>query len=210
MADRRVHRRSGVRGGGFGPGGYEGAMGDVSNRGGRYTFGPAYAFGPAALPRQGDYARGPRAPRGPESRHPRGEDRSWWDRAGDEVASWFGDDHAEHRRWRSVEHAGRNRGRGPADFRRSDGRIHEDVCERLTEDSRIDATDVSITVEDGVVTLDGAVEARAEKRRAEDLAEDIGGVRRVQNNLRVRAMQGASCPQDADQSAPRQPAALRP
>jgi osmotically-inducible protein OsmY len=28
----------------------------------------------------------------------RGEDRGWWDRASDEVASWFGDEEAERRR----------------------------------------------------------------------------------------------------------------
>lgn len=193
-----------------GAGGYGGHLGDVARYGGGYDFGPAYAYGPAASPRYGDFARGPRPPRGPGSRRPRGEERTWWDRASDEVAAWFGDDDAERRRWLDAERAGRHRGRGPADFRRPDGRIREDVCERLTEDPRIDARDLTVGVEQGEVTLDGAVGTRAEKRRAEDLAEDIGGVRHVQNNLRVREMQGAFPPEGAERPAPRLPPALPP
>jgi osmotically-inducible protein OsmY len=76
-------------------------------------------------------------------------------------------------------------GRGPKGYRRSDERIRDEVCDRLTDDSRIDATDVEVVVDNGEVTLSGAVYSRGEKRKAEDVAESIPGVRDVHNNLRV-------------------------
>jgi BON domain len=42
-------------------------------------------------------------------------------------------------------------------------------------------------VSSGEVTLSGMVNSRDEKRRAEDLAENVSGVRHVQNNLRVQS-----------------------
>ena len=78
-----------------------------------------------------------------------------------------------------------HRGRGPRGYQRSDERIHEDVCERLTEDRFIDASNVEVTVRSGEVTLSGTVASRGVKRRAEDLAEMASGVTHVQNNLRV-------------------------
>ncbi|MFC0008345.1 BON domain-containing protein [Devosia nitrariae] len=44
---------------------------------------------------------------------------------------------------------------------------------------------MSVNVRDGEVTLNGSVHSREDKRRAEDLADDVSGVRNVQNNLRV-------------------------
>ena len=81
--------------------------------------------------------------------------------------------------------SGPHRGRGPKGYKRSDERIHEDVCERLTEDPFIDASNVEVVVKDGEVTLTGTVSSRGLKRRAEDLAELASGVGHVQNNLRV-------------------------
>jgi hypothetical protein len=83
--------------------------------------------------------------------------------------------------------SGPHRGRGPKGYKRSDERIHEDVCERLTEDRFIDASNVEVIVKEGEVTLSGTVASRGLKRRAEDLAELASGVRHVQNNLRVES-----------------------
>jgi hypothetical protein len=77
------------------------------------------------------------------------------------------------------------RGRGPKGYQRSDDRIREDVCERLELDHYIDASDVEVQVSGATVTLTGNVDSRGAKRRAEDIAESVGGVRDVQNNLRV-------------------------
>ena len=75
------------------------------------------------------------------------------------------------------------RGIGPKNYRRSDDAIREDLCELLTDDPDVDATDMDVRVSDGVVTLDGTVMHRGMKHRAERLAESVSGVRDVQNNL---------------------------
>jgi osmotically-inducible protein OsmY len=78
-------------------------------------------------------------------------------------------------------------GRGPRGYRRSDDRIKEDVCQCLTDDPHIDASNIDVTVNDREVVLSGTVESRFEKRHAEDLIERIPGVRDVINSLRVTA-----------------------
>jgi hypothetical protein len=77
------------------------------------------------------------------------------------------------------------RGRGPKDYHRADDRIREDVCERLTDDWSVDASEIIVVVQDGEVTLSGFVASREQKRRAEDVVENVGGVRDVINQLRV-------------------------
>ena len=102
------------------------------------------------------------------------------------VQAWFGDDDAQRRsRWDEVR-AGAHRGRGPKGYRRSDDRIRDDVSDRLSDDSWLDASDIEVRVEACEVTLTGFVSSREDKRRAETLAEDVSGVDNVQNNLRVR------------------------
>jgi len=85
---------------------------------------------------------------------------------------------------------GSHRGRGPRGYTRSDERIREDVCDRLTDDFFVDASDVEIRVSNGEVMLDGTVNNRDERHRAEDIVADVSGVKHVQNNLRVRHRQG--------------------
>ncbi|HKU75546.1 MAG TPA: BON domain-containing protein [Pyrinomonadaceae bacterium] len=111
--------------------------------------------------------------------------RGWWDRASDEVASWFGDEEAERRR-RMDEQRAHRRGRGPKGYRRSDERIKEDVNDRLGDDYYIDASDIEVSVQNQEVTLTGTVNNRNDKRRAEDLAESVSGVSNVENRLRVK------------------------
>lgn len=101
-------------------------------------------------------------------------------------SSWLGDEEAE-RRHRHMDEMRRGRyaGRGPRGYRRSGERIREDVNERLTDDGYVDASDIEVSVDDGVVTLTGFVASREEKRRAEDVAESVSGVTDVSNQLRV-------------------------
>ena len=49
------------------------------------------------------------------------------------------------------------RGRGPRNYRHSDGCIREQVAERLEEDDIVDARDIELAVADGVVTVTGTV-----------------------------------------------------
>jgi osmotically-inducible protein OsmY len=125
--------------------------------------------------------------RGIRDRNYMGEDRdrNWWDRTRDEVSSWFGDDDAERRRNVDEQRTGIHRGKGPRGYHRSTERIREDVCDRLSEDDRLDASDIEVQIQDDEVILTGSVHSREDKRRAEDLAESISGVRNVENRLRV-------------------------
>lgn len=78
-----------------------------------------------------------------------------------------------------------HRGKGPSTYHRSDDRIREIICEALTEDDRIDATHIEVSVKNGEVTLSGTVEDRQMKRLAEDRVEGLGGVKDVQNLIRI-------------------------
>ena len=115
---------------------------------------------------------------------PERRERDWWDRAKDEVKSWTGDEAAEQRR--NMDRELSNYGRGPKGYTRSDERIRDDVSDRLTDDWLVDASEIEVTVSSGEVTLSGFVSSRDAKRRAEDCAEEVSGVRHVQNNLRVQ------------------------
>jgi osmotically-inducible protein OsmY len=77
-------------------------------------------------------------------------------------------------------------GRGPRDWRRSDARIREDVCQWMSDDPRLDAREIDVRVHDGDVTLEGRVEDRAARRLAEDIAAAVPGVRDVFNRLTSR------------------------
>ena len=121
-----------------------------------------------------------------ETLNNRREDRDWWDKTSDEVSSWFGDDDAERRRERDKRMQGAHKGKGPKGYQRSDERIREDICDRLSDDDYIDASDIDIKVEGSEVILTGNVSNRMEKRRAEDLVEAISGVRHVENRIRVK------------------------
>lgn len=115
------------------------------------------------------------------------EPRSMWDRTSDEVASWFGDDEAARRR-----ELDQYRGRRPKNYTRSDDRIREDVCDRLSNTGSIDPSDVEVAVKNGEVVLSGTVANRHERRFAEDCADDISGVTHVQNNLRIKQQEAGS------------------
>jgi osmotically-inducible protein OsmY len=117
-------------------------------------------------------------------------ERSWWDRTRDEVSSWFGDEDAERRRERDERM--NFRGRGPKNYTRSDERIKEDVNDRLSDDPFVDASEVEVTVNNGDVTLTGTVNGRSDKRRAEDLAESVSGVKNVENRIRTGKTTGST------------------
>ena len=94
------------------------------------------------------------------------------------------------------------RGRAPKGYVRSDERIREDICERLSEDSLVDASDISVSVQSGVATLEGGVADRPQKHRAEDIADACSGVRDVRNLLSVAHRPGHPRPEhDAGRAA---------
>lgn len=77
------------------------------------------------------------------------------------------------------------RGIGPRNYTRSDERIREDLNERLTDAHDIDASGLSVEVNNGVATLNGTVSERWMKHRAEDIADGCTGVRDVRNMIQV-------------------------
>jgi osmotically-inducible protein OsmY len=168
--------RYGRPGGTYGPGTYESGRGSSF-----YDRDDAW--------RRGDdwpYSRGGRSGWDDDRRWSgRGDERGFFERASDEVASWFGDRDAERRRMED-----QYRGRGPKGYMRSDDRIREDVNDRLTDAPTIDASEIEVAVSNGEVTLTGFVFSRDQRRRAEDVAETVSGVSHVQNNLRVRERTG--------------------
>ncbi len=85
---------------------------------------------------------------------------------------------------------GQHAGRGPRNYRRSDERIREDLCERFTHHGHLDATDLDVRVQNGEVTLSGTVSDRWGKRTAEEIAESVWGVKDVHNQIRVVQEQG--------------------
>ncbi|MGH8311452.1 MAG: BON domain-containing protein [Steroidobacteraceae bacterium] len=97
-------------------------------------------------------------------------------------------------------HGGEYAGRGPKNYRRSDERICEDACDRLTQDPHVDASEIQVSVKDGEITLEGTVAERRMKHIAEDCIESVSGARQVHNRLRVErpAVQGA----EADPARP--------
>ncbi|HEX7347280.1 MAG TPA: BON domain-containing protein [Candidatus Limnocylindrales bacterium] len=101
----------------------------------------------------------------------RGHARGSWERSG----AW-GD---------RARQFGQFAGRGPKGYQRSDERIREDVSDRLMEHPELDASGIEVHVKDAVVTLKGEVDSRWAKRLAEDIAEEVGGIRDVMNHLGV-------------------------
>lgn len=84
---------------------------------------------------------------------------------------------------------GRDRGekgkpRGPKGYKRSDERIHDEVCERIAR-SGVEADEVEVKVENGEVTLSGTVMMREHKWHLESVADDVWGVEDVHNQLRI-------------------------
>lgn len=91
------------------------------------------------------------------------------------------------------------RGIGPRNFVRSDDRILESIGERLFDDPSVDASDIGISVREGVVKLEGTVGERWMKHRVEDIAECCAGVKDVENHIRVKRQEPSSL-HDEDRS----------
>ncbi len=76
-------------------------------------------------------------------------------------------------------------GHGPVGYTRSDERIFEEVCEALMRHREVDATNIAVKVEVGVVYLTGIVPTRRMKKVSELTVEKILGVQDVWNELVV-------------------------
>ena len=145
-------------------------MPSATNRGwGEDRSDPASTFGQEGLGGYGDFTQGGYGEsqgRHAQSGHGRGGSR-------------FGGEAFREREARGF------RGRGPQGYVRPDERIRDDIIDRLTDDDDIDASQILLMIEEGVVTLTGNVPERGMKHRAEDIAAEASGVREVRNEIRV-------------------------
>ena len=80
---------------------------------------------------------------------------------------------------------------GPKNYARSDERIRELICERLTQDMSIDVSEVGVDVQGARVSLSGTVPERQMKHAIEDVVDNCWGVQDIENNIHVRSGQGA-------------------
>jgi osmotically-inducible protein OsmY len=196
--DRDDYNYSGHSGSPYYGAGYSGPYASGARDAGRY---PERSSVPERYP----YARGQQEQAW--SRDPRTEEGYGHDYEARWPASGSGSE-AYHRpvRWRSESELGSretrsgqrgwsnsegarnlgNYGKGPKGYVRSDERIREDVCDRLSDDDELDASDITVTVSNGEVRLEGSVLDRHSKHHAEDLVESVSGVRDITNNLRAR------------------------
>lgn len=119
----------------------------------------------------------------------RHDQRSW-----SPATDWGPDPHHEHGGFgQQLSDAGRRLigrvkriVRNPKNYQRSDERIREDVCDRLSVSDEVDPTDVEVSVANGEVTLTGSVQTRFMKFAAEEIADDVPGVHDVHNQLRIQ------------------------
>ena len=81
-------------------------------------------------------------------------------------------------------------GRGPKGYLPKDERIERAIYEALKAEKLIDASDVSVKVLDGVVTLTGSVSDQESKKYAMTMAKEIKAVKDVINLLRLRSGHG--------------------
>lgn len=83
------------------------------------------------------------------------------------------------------DHRG-HRGHGPRDWRKSDERIRDEVCEALAAHRALDARDMNVGVEAGEVILSGVCPCPASRALAESIALEIVGVVAVHNFVGIK------------------------
>jgi osmotically-inducible protein OsmY len=67
-----------------------------------------------------------------------------------------------------------------------DSTITTSVKAKLVEDKAANFTRIDVDTTNRVVSLNGVVESSEQKTRAEQLAMEVSGVRRVDNNLQIQ------------------------
>jgi osmotically-inducible protein OsmY len=83
---------------------------------------------------------------------------------------------------------------------KKDAELQTDVLDELHWDPNVDATQIGVTVKDGIVTLTGQVSVSAQTFEAEGAAKRVHGVRAVVNHVGVH-IAGPHRPTDAELAA---------
>jgi len=72
---------------------------------------------------------------------------------------------------------------------KSDSQLQRDILEQLEWDSSLDASQIGVTVTNGIVTLTGHVSQYLGKIDAERVAKSVAGVKAVANELETRLLE---------------------
>lgn len=78
------------------------------------------------------------------------------------------------------------RGIGPKGWQRSDARIVEDINEALSWHAEVDAREIQVSMQNGVVTLEGQVPSKEHWRLVGRIAGGTLGIRDVLNQIHWR------------------------
>ena len=116
---------------------------------------------------------------------------------GSHIQDWNADydpDNEISSRWKPQHTEVSHRGKGPKNYKRSDSRIKEDVCDALYDHHFVDASELEVEVKDGNVILSGSVDSRYAKRDAETAIDYISGVENVENRIHVKSQSFNSMP----------------
>jgi osmotically-inducible protein OsmY len=81
---------------------------------------------------------------------------------------------------------------------KTDEQLKQDVTNQLTWDSRVDASDIKVEVDGGVVTLSGSVPSYSASSSAQDVASSVRGVVTVNNLLTVEFPTTYTVPSDEE------------
>ena len=73
-------------------------------------------------------------------------------------------------------------------FSKTDSQIKHDVMNEIKWDPSITSTQVTVSADDGIITLRGTVPHFFEKSKAEDAAQRVGGVRAVADEIEVNML----------------------
>jgi osmotically-inducible protein OsmY len=84
---------------------------------------------------------------------------------------------------------------------RSDSEVDQDLRDELDWDPDLDATDIAVSVNKGVVTLSGFVKSYLDKYEAERAAKRVAGVVGVANDIEVRLLDEKADPEIAREAA---------
>lgn len=79
---------------------------------------------------------------------------------------------------------------------RTDEQIKKDVVDQLYWDSRVDASDITVTVEDGTVTLTGSVPSYQTRQATVDSTWRVASVSGVDNKLKIVYPEPETLPSD--------------
>lgn len=80
-------------------------------------------------------------------------------------------------------HRGEHYGKGPKGRIRSDKNIRDEICEALYFHPEIDASEIEVSVQEGIVYLKGKARSRGHKKLMENCAELVSGVEDVHNEV---------------------------